>query len=54
MVDLEHTPYPHLFVTGDAADAFGAIPAGHNAYAQVTWQRLLPLFFFIVGCFRRR
>lgn len=34
-VDLEkHSPYPHIFVTGDAADAFGAIPAGHNAYAQ--------------------
>ncbi|KAJ6452884.1 hypothetical protein C8R47DRAFT_262616 [Mycena vitilis] len=29
-----HTPYPHIFVVGDAADAFGAIPAGHNAYYQ--------------------
>ncbi|KAJ7440307.1 hypothetical protein B0H11DRAFT_2292979 [Mycena galericulata] len=28
------TPYPHIFVVGDAADAFGAIPAGHNAYYQ--------------------
>lgn len=28
------TPYPHLFVVGDAADAFGAVPAGHNAYYQ--------------------
>ncbi|KAF9484578.1 FAD/NAD(P)-binding domain-containing protein [Pholiota conissans] len=26
--------YPHIFAIGDAADAFGAIPAGHNAYAQ--------------------
>ncbi|KAJ7071559.1 hypothetical protein C8F01DRAFT_1111045 [Mycena amicta] len=30
----ESTPYPHIFVVGDAADAFGAIPAGHNAYYQ--------------------
>ncbi|KAG6860328.1 hypothetical protein C0995_012635 [Termitomyces sp. Mi166 len=30
-----YTPYPHIFVVGDAADAFGAIPAGHNAYYQV-------------------
>ncbi|KAG5635987.1 hypothetical protein H0H81_009455 [Sphagnurus paluster] len=30
----ETTPYPHMFVIGDAADAFGAIPAGHNAYYQ--------------------
>ncbi|GLB42577.1 putative pyridine nucleotide-disulphide oxidoreductase [Lyophyllum shimeji] len=30
----EDTPYPHIFVIGDAADAFGAIPAGHNAYYQ--------------------
>lgn len=29
------TPYPNMFVIGDAADAFGAIPAGHNAYYQV-------------------
>ncbi|TDL14612.1 hypothetical protein BD410DRAFT_902966 [Rickenella mellea] len=28
------TPYPHIFVIGDAADAFGAINAGHNAYYQ--------------------
>ncbi|KAF9467049.1 hypothetical protein BDZ94DRAFT_1249507 [Collybia nuda] len=28
------TPYPNMFVIGDAADAFGAIPAGHNAYYQ--------------------
>ncbi|KAJ7758009.1 hypothetical protein B0H16DRAFT_1536483 [Mycena metata] len=32
--DTETTPYPHIFVVGDAADAFGAIPAGHNAYWQ--------------------
>ncbi|KAG5640823.1 hypothetical protein DXG03_006895 [Asterophora parasitica] len=30
----EETPYHHIFVIGDAADAFGAIPAGHNAYYQ--------------------
>lgn len=28
--------YPHIFAIGDAADAFGAIAAGHNAYAQVS------------------
>ncbi|KAJ7932913.1 hypothetical protein B0H13DRAFT_754361 [Mycena leptocephala] len=27
-------PYPHIFAIGDAADAFGALPAGHNAWAQ--------------------
>lgn len=26
--------YPHLFAIGDAADAFGAIKAGHTAYYQ--------------------
>ncbi|KIJ19554.1 hypothetical protein PAXINDRAFT_166669 [Paxillus involutus ATCC 200175] len=26
--------YPHLFAIGDAADAFGAIKAGHTAYRQ--------------------
>lgn len=31
----ETTPYPNIFVIGDAADAFGAIPAGHTAYHQV-------------------
>lgn len=30
----ETTPYPNLFAIGDAADAFGAIAAGHNAYYQ--------------------
>lgn len=28
------TPYPHIFVVGDCADAFGAIQAGHTAYYQ--------------------
>ncbi|KAK7002460.1 hypothetical protein R3P38DRAFT_3215620 [Favolaschia claudopus] len=28
------TPYPHIFAIGDTANAFGAIPAGHNAYYQ--------------------
>lgn len=28
-------PYDHLFAIGDAADAFGAINAGHTAYYQV-------------------
>jgi hypothetical protein len=31
----EETPYPHIFVIGDAADAFNALKAGHNAYYQV-------------------
>lgn len=30
-----NVPYPHLFAVGDAADTFGAINAGHTAYAQV-------------------
>lgn len=33
---LEETPYPNIFVIGDAADAFGAIAAGHTAYNQVS------------------
>ena len=28
------TPHPHIFAIGDAADSFGAINAGHNAYFQ--------------------
>jgi len=28
------TQYPHLFAIGDAADAFGAIAAGHTAHWQ--------------------
>lgn len=31
---VPHT-YPNIFVVGDAADAFGAIAAGHTAYYQV-------------------
>ncbi|KAJ7932938.1 hypothetical protein B0H13DRAFT_754415 [Mycena leptocephala] len=39
------TPYPHIFAIGDAADAFGALPAGHNAWAQgeVTGRNVLRL-----------
>jgi apoptosis-inducing factor 2 len=29
------SPYPHIFAVGDAADAFGALKAGHCAYYQV-------------------
>jgi pyruvate/2-oxoglutarate dehydrogenase complex dihydrolipoamide dehydrogenase (E3) component len=32
--DPEMTSYGHIFIIGDAADAFGAIKAGHNAYFQ--------------------
>lgn len=36
--DLKNSDYtvlnPRLFVTGDAADAFGALQAGHTAWAQ--------------------
>ncbi|KAL5480617.1 hypothetical protein ACEPAI_1888 [Sanghuangporus weigelae] len=32
--ELPDTPYPHIFVTGDCADAFGATKAGHCAYWQ--------------------
>ncbi|OCB90570.1 FAD/NAD-binding domain-containing protein [Sanghuangporus baumii] len=32
--ELPDTPYPHIFVTGDCADAFGATNAGHCAYWQ--------------------
>jgi len=31
---IQSTPYGHIFVIGDAADAFGAVKAGHNAYYQ--------------------
>ena len=27
---VKHAPFPHIFVTGDAADAFGVISVGHN------------------------
>ncbi|TFK98100.1 FAD/NAD-P-binding domain-containing protein [Pterulicium gracile] len=30
----EDAAYPHIFVVGDAADAFGALKAGHTAYWQ--------------------
>lgn len=41
----EATPYGHIFVIGDAADAFGAIKAGHNAYwqAEVASRNILEL-----------
>ncbi|KAJ7824646.1 hypothetical protein B0H13DRAFT_2681161 [Mycena leptocephala] len=29
--EAQTAPYPHIFAIGDAADAFGALPAGHNA-----------------------
>ena len=32
--ELPKTPYPHIFVVGDCADAFGATKAGHAAYWQ--------------------
>ncbi|KIY44453.1 hypothetical protein FISHEDRAFT_51579 [Fistulina hepatica ATCC 64428] len=28
------SPYPHIFVVGDSADAFGAMKAGHTAWSQ--------------------
>jgi NADH dehydrogenase FAD-containing subunit len=28
------SPYPHIYVVGDAADAFGALKAGHTAWGQ--------------------
>lgn len=39
------TPYGHIFVIGDAADTFGAIKAGHNAYfqAEVASRNILQL-----------
>ena len=42
---LPPTPYPHIFVVGDAADAFGAIKAGHTAYwqAEVAARNILRL-----------
>ncbi|THU96823.1 FAD/NAD(P)-binding domain-containing protein [Dendrothele bispora CBS 962.96] len=41
----EPTPYPHIFVVGDAADAFGAIAAGHTAdfQAKVAARNILRL-----------
>lgn len=42
---IEPTPYGHIFVIGDAADTFGAIKAGHNAYfqAEVASRNILQL-----------
>lgn len=34
-------PHPHLFAVGDAADAFGAMKAGHTAYYQVCKSNVL-------------
>ncbi|KAH7910088.1 hypothetical protein BJ138DRAFT_1009593 [Hygrophoropsis aurantiaca] len=31
---IKETAYPHMFVVGDAADAFDALNAGHTAYYQ--------------------
>lgn len=31
---ISNTLYPHIFAIGDAAAAFGALPAGHTAYYQ--------------------
>jgi apoptosis-inducing factor 2 len=44
--DLSDTPYPHIFVVGDSADAFGAIQAGHTAWFQVCF---IILFVFVHG-----
>lgn len=33
-VETQKATYPNIFVVGDAADAFGAIKAGHTAYYQ--------------------
>lgn len=40
----EDAAYPHIFVVGDAADAFGALKAGHTAYWQVS------VLFFLFSC----
>jgi NADH dehydrogenase FAD-containing subunit len=32
--EIQSTSYGHIFVVGDAANAFGAIKAGYNAYYQ--------------------
>jgi len=41
----QRTPYPHIFAVGDAADAFGAIAAGHTAdfQAKVAANNILTL-----------
>ena len=33
--------YSNIFVVGDCADAFGAIPAGHTAYNQASRSYML-------------
>lgn len=42
---LPETPFGHIFVVGDSADAFGAIKAGHTAYwqAEVAARNILRL-----------
>lgn len=47
-LEEEITPYPHIFVIGDAADAFGAIKAGHTAsfQAEVAAANILRLIEF--------
>ena len=34
--ELKLSEYPHIFVIGDAADAFGALKSGSAAWGQVT------------------
>ncbi|EPQ52911.1 FAD/NAD P-binding domain-containing protein [Gloeophyllum trabeum ATCC 11539] len=43
--DTLDVPHPHLFAIGDAADAFGALNAGHNAHwqAEVAARNILRL-----------
>jgi NADH dehydrogenase FAD-containing subunit len=33
-VEPTESSFPHIFVVGDCADAFGALNAGHTAWAQ--------------------
>lgn len=42
---VQKSLYPHIFVIGDAADGFGAIKAGHNAYSQgeVAYKNIIKL-----------
>ncbi len=54
-----HVVYPHMFAIGDAADSFGAINAGHNAYFQVrfllaAFHHLPRLGFIITDTYSRR
>jgi hypothetical protein len=34
--EVRLSDYPHIFVTGDAADAFGALKSGSAAWGQVS------------------